>query len=777
MNIHLATPCKGGTPIYILFVFILNLSTLFAQPAIDWDHTYGGDGWEELNSIVLTPDGGYLLGGYAGSGISGEVSQPNRGIGDFWILKTDGAGLKIWDKRFGGDSLDNIWSVILTQDQHFLLIGESNSQPSGDKTAPAYGKKDFWVIKTDLAGNKIWDHSFGGSNDDWPAGAAETQDGGFIIAGYSDSPADGNKTAMNKGGKDIWIVKIASDGSYEWDKSFGGSEDEQFHSIIKTSDGNLLLGGATASSDGDVAAPNNGVTDFWLLKINPQGDLLWEKNYGGDNEDVIIALRQANDGGYWLAGGSQSGITGDKTTPNFGGADYWLVKTDSAGNYLRDWTFGGNDLDKIYGIQETQNGFLLLGGISGSGANGNKTDSGHGDWDFWMVYLNPKTPTENKLWDKTIGGMDQDALTDMIRLQDGSYLLAGNSRSGVGFEKTEPSRGLNDFWVLKTNCPLNLVPSLDTIICSNESVTLNAQIPNCLDCEYLWTGQSNQASITVNPFQNTDYEVVVVNNFGCEKRDTFQVKVHEKPSAMEIETIPLNCFGDQNGAIILSQVTGGKEPYVFTLDGIERADGLADNLGAGNYAIAVQDANGCSLDSTIEIPQPEALELNLGNDTILALGESLTLMPYYNQPIASFSWSDSTLHSLNPVVQPEKMTLYELKITNNKGCTQTDALRVFVRKERHYFAPNIFSPNGDGVNDYFTIFGGKYVDRIEHLKVYDRWGELVYEQANVWPGQFYGWDGYFRGHLLNSGVYLYYADITYLDGLNELIHGTVTIVR
>jgi len=185
-------------------VMMQTASAQIISPTVQWQRTFGGTGEEELHSAVATPDGGLLIAGYSMSGTNDLKTSPNFGLVNFWVIRVDSSGNRLWDKTYGGYQGDYLVSAAATADGGFILGGPSRSLPGGNKTAPSYGTNnivdaDYWIVKIDRDGNKLWDRSFGGIADDQLWNLRQTRDGGFILAGYSRSPASGNKTASEFG--------------------------------------------------------------------------------------------------------------------------------------------------------------------------------------------------------------------------------------------------------------------------------------------------------------------------------------------------------------------------------------------------------------------------------------------------------------------------------------------------------------------------------------------------------------------------------------------------
>jgi hypothetical protein len=227
--------------------------------------------------------------------------------------------VKQWDKRFGGTNDDKLLSFQQTTDGGYILGGYSFSGISGDKTQNLWGNVDYWIVKTDSLGNKEWDKDFGGTDDDVLFSIQQTVEGGYILGGVSKSNISGDKTQNSYGNYDYWIVKTDSLGNKQWDKDFGGTDDDELNSIRQTTDGGyILVGYSLSDSSGDKTQDLWGGWDYWIVKTDSLGNKQWEKDFGGTDFDFLISIQQTADGGYILAGYSFSGISGNKTQNSWG---------------------------------------------------------------------------------------------------------------------------------------------------------------------------------------------------------------------------------------------------------------------------------------------------------------------------------------------------------------------------------------------------------------------------------------------------------------------------
>jgi len=264
-----------------------------AVGAIVWTKTYGGTEWEGGWSVQETQDGGYIIAGETGS--FGNIN------GDVYLIKTNSLGNAVWTKAYGGTDFDGGYSVQETHGGGYIIAGGTESFGAGNR--------DVYLIKTDAVGTTVWTKTYGGTGDDWGRSVQETQDGGYIIAGWTESFGAGNG--------DVYLIKTDSLGSTIWTKTYGGTEWDEGHSVQETQDGGYIIAGETHSFGA-------GNKDVWLIKTNAVGDTIWTKTYGGTGDDWGRSVQETQDGGCIIAGWTES----------FGasGFDVYLIKTDSLGN-------------------------------------------------------------------------------------------------------------------------------------------------------------------------------------------------------------------------------------------------------------------------------------------------------------------------------------------------------------------------------------------------------------------------------------------------------------
>ncbi|WP_350289419.1 hypothetical protein [uncultured Croceitalea sp.] len=333
---------------------------------MQWQRTYGGSKDDQGQQVIQTSDGGYAITGYAMSD-DGDGSN-NEGFHDNWILRLDASGDILWEKSFGFSGHDHSYDIVETPDgglffSGFLDVTSSNGEGSTGKSSglTRHGVGEFWGTRLDADGNILWRKFFGGSNNDRSFGVINAYDGGFILSGASES--DDFDISNSKGSYDFWVVKVDKNGNFEWEQSFGGTGIDQSYDITKTSDGNYVLVGNTFSSDTQVTK-NNGESDIWLIKINDAGELIWQHSYGGSSFDAAHSVNLTSSGGFLISGNSRSS---DKdASVNQGENDFWMLTIDQNGKILREFSLGGTDLDFAYDAIQTSDGSIMLVGETAS---------------------------------------------------------------------------------------------------------------------------------------------------------------------------------------------------------------------------------------------------------------------------------------------------------------------------------------------------------------------------------------------------------------------------
>jgi len=310
---------------------------------IEWQRTFGNQFNTFLSantySIQTTNEGGYIIGG--------SISVKGSGH-QFWIIKLSADGNIIWQKSYGDEDINYVYSLQQTLDGGYIVAGNT-----GIQDAEGF---DFLILKLFSDGTVEWSKTYGGGRDDKPAAILLTSDGGYIVAGSTQS--------MGAGGSDIWILKLAFDGTVEWQKAYGGIENEYAFSIQKTNDGGYIVAGSISSFGA-------GQSDFWVLKLSSSGDMEWNKTYGGSEIEAAYSIQQTSDGGYIISGKTVSfGV---------GSSDIWILKLASDGNIEWQKTYGGSQDEEALSIQQTYDGGYIVAGATES--------YGAGEQDIFVLKL------------------------------------------------------------------------------------------------------------------------------------------------------------------------------------------------------------------------------------------------------------------------------------------------------------------------------------------------------------------------------------------------------
>ncbi|NML66554.1 gliding motility-associated C-terminal domain-containing protein [Hymenobacter sp. RP-2-7] len=476
---------------------MLALSAWAQAPTKVWDRTLGGSNADFPYAIAATTDGGSVVGGYSYSGASGDKTQDINGNNDYWVVKLDASGKKQWDKTYGGNDYDVLRSLQQTKDGGYILGGFAYSSRSGSVSEASKGGADYWIVKLDANGNKQWDRRIGGNDHDLLYALQQTADGGYILGGSSFSKISGDKSANPYGfsGADGWVVKLDANGRKEWDRTLGGTNADELRSIEQTADGGYLAGFSTASPvSGDKTKPSKGgYLDYWVVKLDAQGQVQWDQVVGGPGLDYFVTAHQTRDGGYILGGHTDSEVGGDKTQPNRGGIDYWVVKLDAQGQRQWDQRVGTTVGDTLGGLCQTSDGGYLLGGKTRGGIGGDKTQARRGGYDYWVVKLDASGKQQ---WDGAFGGTGSEELVSLQQLADGNYLLAGASYSGAGADKSEASRGNADYWVVKITSGAQLAIQGEQVLCPGGAVVLTA-VPIPAAATYQWSTGATTPTLRV----------------------------------------------------------------------------------------------------------------------------------------------------------------------------------------------------------------------------------------------------------------------------------------
>lgn len=435
---------------------------------IQWEKSYGGKHADYLFDVQPTADYGFILAGSSLSDKSGTKSENNQGDLDYWVWKMDENGKPDWQKSLGGSGFDLLKSIKGTKDGGFILAGTSNSNTGFHKKDSCKGNTDFWVFKLNAKGDEQWQRTIGGTGQEELLCAFQTTDGGYMLGGSSSSDATKtttsknalttskkemtNKSANSRGNMDYWIVKLNPQGEVQWQQTYGGKYADVLRSMEQTQDGGYILGGYSNSpQSGDKTEPSIGIGDYWVVKIDNSGTIEWQRTYGGNGDNQLYVIHQTEDEGYLIGGNTNStnSLTSKGGTVS-NGTDFWLLKIDAKGN--EDWsqTYDYGKVDILTSLVENKDHTFLIGGYAQNGA----TSEGGLALKKQQAkgindYIALKIDAKGQeIWTQSVGSSGEDILRKLIETRDGGYLLAGTSNAASSLDKNS-TIGSNDFWVVK----------------------------------------------------------------------------------------------------------------------------------------------------------------------------------------------------------------------------------------------------------------------------------------------------------------------------------------
>jgi len=429
---------------------------------------------------------------------------------------------KIWDNTYGGSRQDYIRSLLYTSDGGYLL-GATTASVDGDVPDSTHISFDFWAIKTDSNGNIQWDYIYKQPQLSELVEMAHTPDGGYILAGYNifDGPP-----ITNRGNEDLYLVKIDASGNKVWDTIYGGPDYEETTSIIPATGGGYIITAFTSSNSGDITDGTNGAEDFWVLKIDENGNKLWDKTYGGSSTDYPFDVISTGDGNYFVVGYTQSN-NGDVTDTTYGDADIWIVKFDGSGNKLADYTFGAAGADVAFKMyRNLDNTYMLCGQTTSQG--GDFIDTNNGYYDGFLLKMNY---AGNELWGKAYGGSMFDEFTTLNPAPNKGFILGGNSQSSDG-DVTDGNNGGEDVWIVRVDSLGSLLTDKTFGSSSFEYIPASLALPGG---NYLFAGQSSGSNGDITDGNNGSTDALLLKvRLGCDE-DHLAAKVSSTTEASSTE--------------------------------------------------------------------------------------------------------------------------------------------------------------------------------------------------------------------------------------------------
>ena len=403
----------------LLTILTLMLLIPFAINAeelkLDWQKTWGGSSGDEFYDILQTQDEEFVIAGYTKStDVEGVL---NNGRIDALIIKYDKVGNLVWQKSWGGNNNDYFYDILQTQDGGFIGTGYSESTDIEEITNK--GRSDAIIVKYDKDGNMLWQKNWGGNSYDYFYDMIQTQDEGIIGVGFSYS--SNIEGISNNGASDAVIVKYDKEGNLLWQKNWGGEDTDEFYDVLLTQDGGFIVAGYSASTDIE-GLQINGYDDAVIVKYDKEGNMLWQKSWGGEDADYFNHMFQTQDGGFIVTADSDS--TDIEGIENKGYEDAIIIKYDKDGNMLWQKSWGGNDTDYFNNIVQTKDGgFIGLGYSDSTNVDGFQNK---GNSDAIIVKYDKDG---NMLWQKSLGGNYDEEFYGIVQTQDGGFVGIGYSES------------------------------------------------------------------------------------------------------------------------------------------------------------------------------------------------------------------------------------------------------------------------------------------------------------------------------------------------------------
>lgn len=415
--------------ISLLFILLfISLTSISQYIQSDWQNCYGGSSSEGSSSIAEGVSG-YSFFCVTGSN-DGDISFLH-GESDYWLIKTDLNGNLLWEKTYGGSDTESIANMIKTLDGGLVMFGHTFSN-DGDVTG-LHGLTDYWIVKIDSLGYIEWQKCMGGSIGEIAYQVKQTPEGGYICVGYTAS-SDGDITGFH-GFYDAWVVKLSSEGEIEWNMCYGGSHIDWGQCITTTNDGGYIMGGLTMSTDGDVLCKlHSEYEDIWVVKLDSIGNIEWQQCYGGSFWEGVRDIKQIEYDGFIFIGTTNSNdgdVSGFHGTPGQHNMDdIWVVKLDDIGNIEWQRCLGGFDDERAIFIKILIDRGYLIGGnakFNNGDVSGNHSYSGYAD--IWLVKLSVNGNIE---WKQCFGGKLTEGIGDIIEISSSEFIILGGSNTSDG---------------------------------------------------------------------------------------------------------------------------------------------------------------------------------------------------------------------------------------------------------------------------------------------------------------------------------------------------------
>lgn len=662
------------------------------------------------------------------------------------------------DFAFGGAGDDMLMDIIETEEEYDLVMaGHTNSTISEEVNTASKGYEDYWIVRQDLEDNLVWRSRFGGDSTDIVAEIIELQSG-FLVVGSSASGLSGDKSQNNQGGFDYWILQLDEGGNKVWDITVGGSGNDYATSVVILPNGRYLIGGYSESGpSGDKTTPNYGGFDYWLIEMNSGGSVTWQESFGGDEDDILMDLAYSSN--LVIGGHSNSDVSGTKTEAIIAGFDHWVIDYDfDAKLEIRQVVNGGSGEDYLDSVEPDIFGpGVHVAGTSNSSRSGTKNSNNYGQNDYWVYRLDSARTAMD--WELNMGGNGNEELRDMITSPDGTIIVAGFSNSVSGGNKTAGNQGGYDYWIAKIDT-LGAIDWQKNYGGSNND-SLQAIYMRCDRGLYLGGPSNSDISGDRTQYSRRFFDYWVVS--------------------LDVPTIPKfraenHCFGTALNFFDRSELWPDLWQWDFgdPLSGMNSADNrnpIHTFSAPGSYTVKLTIKEGCqqdtSLEKTIEVYENRVLnKVDLGDDFFMCEGNTAELENKKNLPSdATLLWSTG---ETTPMITADTLGFYSLTVTAG-NCSETDTMEI--DNCPLLFVPNAFTPNGNDLNEAWGASGVGI--REYQLYLYNRWGELIYQSEELYDW----WDGTYKGNPVQEDVFVYKIIYKGINDKQRQKIGTVTLIR
>lgn len=647
---------------------------------IDWTKTYGGSGDDEAVKIIETSDHNYVVIGYTASFGAGEM--------DAFALKIDTSGNILWSYTYGQRYKDYISSVIELHDKSLLMIGRTNPDPGGSNSG-----LDNLVIKVDSNGKQIWAKSYGGFSADLAFDAIETSDLGYLCFGSTASTGVGKQ--------DSYMFKLNADGDLLWDKTLGGTGNESYYSVIKTSYNKIYASSSTWST-------SNGDLDAYLSEIDENGNVLWEKTYGGSGLEYSTNVQETSDGRLMIAGNTSSFGNG--------GTDLYFIKLDTAGNMLWNSCIGGKGNESFRStncFSPLPNGEIWLAGNSDSYSSNNEKQA-----------ILIKTNLIGAICcDYNVGLFSQKNYKYNEMNAGLSFISGSFSTDSANFNKNDiqlESATLCQFIQAKADF------SYSNNLCAGDTVQFQ-NLSSGADLKYIWEfGDPASGLDDTSHAKNPSHVFSIPGTYLVKLIITSNCSADTKIIPVVINTNPIAFAGLDTiicrGKSIRLRASGGDSYFWSPSNGLDNPNSqnpVASPNKTTIYTVAVSSGTCTSYDSVVVNVIPAPI-IYVSQDTSICNGDSAYLSASGGD---SYVWSPTTglsnPFSANPKASPSKNTTYHVRVIS-KGfvCDAEDSVAISIASLPHAeFSYQVkdknvlfFGTHSNKINSWAWNFGDRSPD-------------------------------------------------------------------